>query len=275
MVEIERTLSAAFQFASPDGSAKGGDWVGVEHDATGRYQASYRALPEPGRFSKRKLHYETLLFGVSGMRPGVRLEKPAAGEVPTITASSGEVELADGALRSVRVDDEVAGQLGAGAPLSSRSSLALTRLALDRTAAPAELAGPSADFLALQASNPYAPPAPRLENDAAKMAGWTFEKAVAEIEQLEATPPAIPAATSGGAPEAQNAEQSARARKMGNAFMALSAMFRKDPTLIRRAGAIIRKDGVVASALVDAVSSAGTPLGRRRCSSWRPTPSCR
>jgi len=262
-VGIERTLSAALQFASPDAkAANAAEWTGVEHDATGRYQASYRALPEPGRFSKRKLRYETLLFGVSGLRPGVRLEKPAAGEVPAITASSGDVEMADGALRSVRVDDEVAGQLAAGAPLSSKSSLALTRLALDRTAAPAELAGPSGDFLALQAADPYAPPAPRLENDAAKMAGWTFEKAVAEIEQLEANRPAIPTATPGGAPEAQSAEQSARAQKMGNAFMALSAIFRKDPATIRRAGAIIRKDGVVASALVDAISSAGTPFGQ-------------
>jgi hypothetical protein len=262
-VGIERTLSAALQFASPDGSAKGGDWIGVEHDATGRYQASYRALPEPGHFSKRKLRYDTLLFGVSGVRPGVRLGTPAAGEVPAITASSGEVEIAaDGVLRSARVDDEVTGQLAAGAPIASKSSLALTRLTMDRTAAPPELAGPGGDFLALQAADPYAPPAPRLENDAAKMAGWTFEKAVAEIEQLEATRPAIPAAPAGGAPEAQSAEQSARAQRMGNAFMALSAMFRKDPATIRRANTIIRKDGVVASALVDAVSSAGTPFGQ-------------
>ena len=76
------------------------------------------------------------------------------------------------------------------------------------------------------------------------------------------TRPAIPAAPAGGAPEAQSAEQSARAQRMGNAFMALSAMFRKDPATIRRANTIIRKDGVVASALVDAVSSAGTPFGQ-------------
>ena len=263
VVGIERTLSAALQFASPDASAaNAAEWVGVEHDATGRYQASYRALPEAGRFSKRKLRYETLLFGVSGVRPGVRLGTPAAGDVPAITASSGEVEIANGALRSARVDDELASQIATGAPISSKSSLALTLLAADRTAAPPELAGPGGDFQALQAGDPYAPPAPRLENDAAKMAGWTFEKAVAEMEKLEGTRPALSVETPGGAPEAQNAEQSARAQRMGNAFMALSAIFRKDPATIRRASAIIRKDGAVASALVDAISSAGTPFGQ-------------
>ena len=262
-VGIERTLSAALQFVSPDASTpNAAEWSGVEHDATGRYQASYRAQPEEGRFSKRKQRYESLLFGVSGLRPGVRLGPQAPSEVPAIVKSTGEVQIGRGALRSVRSDDEVSGRLATGAPIASKTSLDLTLEAAAPAPAPPEMTGPGADFLQLEPGDPYAPPAARLQNDAAKIAGWTFETAVAEIEKLEASRPPPTVETAGGAPEVQNAEESARAQRMGNAFMALSAIFRSDPATIRRASAIIRKDGLVANALVDAISSAGTPFGQ-------------
>src|SRR6185369_4641742 len=110
---------------------------------------------------------------------------------------------------------------------------------------------------------PYAPPAPRLRIDAAKTAGWTFDSAVAELEALEKTrsAPGLAPSSSGAAPEAQTAEQSAHAQRMANAFSALAAIMRQDPGALRRATALVRNNGPVASAVLDAIASSGTALG--------------
>ena len=256
---IARTLAAALQLA-PRPAKGDGEWTATEHDATGRYAASYTALPEAGRFAKRKLRYESLLLGVSDLRPGVKLGPGTGAAPPEIGASSGEIEVgADGTLRLVRSQDEIRAKLATGAPVSSKTTLALTLSAADRAPRPADVvASVGGGLLRLRAGDPYAPPAAPLKLDAAKAAGWTFERALAEIEELERTREPAKPVPAGGDPEAQTADETARAQRMANAFMGLTAILRREPDKIRRATAIIRRNGPVAQALLDALSSATT-----------------
>ena len=254
---IQRTLAAALQFAPPP-SASARAWSATEHDATGRYAATYRALPEAGRFSKQKVRYESLLLGVSDVRPGVKLAPGMQGEPPEVTSSSAKIEVSDGRLRSSRSEDQIRAQVTPTTPVSSKTSLTLALTAADRATPPPELAAVGADFIRLRAGDPYAPPAPPLKLDAAKTAGWTFERAVAEIDELERTREPPKPQPPGGAPEVQTPAENARAQRMAAAFMALSAIFRQEPDKIPRAAALIRKDGAVAHALMDALGSSAT-----------------
>jgi hypothetical protein len=184
------------------------------------------------------------------------------GEPPSVIKSAGEIDATGGTLRAVHGQDELTANLAAGAPVTTTTSLKLTLTANDRRAPPSELARPPADYVHLKSADPYAPPAPKLQLDAAKTAGWTFDRAVSELETLEKNPlAAAPPGT--GAPERQGPAEDARAQRTANAFMALSAMFRTDPSTIKRASAIVRKNGVVARALMDAMSSSQTAIGQQ------------
>ena len=259
VVGIERTLAAALQFAPPP-SAGARQWDATESDATGRYAVTYRALAEPGRFSKQKLRYESLLFGLSNVRPGVQLAPGGSGktDLPEVTSSSAEIELADGRIRSNHDEEQTRAMVTTGTSVSSKTTLTLTLTAADRASPPPELARAGADSVRLAASDPYAPPTPPLKLDAAKSAGWTFERAVAEIEELERTREPPRPQPPGGGPEVQTPEENARAKRMAAAFMALSAIFRQQPDKIPRATALIRQDGAVAHALMDALGSSTT-----------------
>jgi hypothetical protein len=246
---LDRTLAAALQF---------GVGTTTEHDATGRYTATYEPTGAPGRFTKRKVAYETVLVGAPG---GARLQIPGiSSKLPEVISSHAEIEIAEGRLRSTRDEEELRASLGVGAPVRSKTSLTLILAAVDQAPAPAS--GAPADLVSLRPDEPYAPPAPPLQLDATKTAGWTFARAIAEIEALDRARPPTPAAPN-GAPEAQDPAETARAQKLAAAFGALSAFLRQDPKNIPRAVALARKNGAVAQAVMDALSAAGSGPGQK------------
>ena len=157
-VGIERTLAAALQFAPPP-SAGARQWDAAESDATGRYAVTYRALAEPGRFSKQKLRYDSLLFGLSNVRPGVQLAPSGSGkaDLPEVTSSSAEIELADGRIRSSHDEEQTRAMVTTGTSVSSKTTLTLTLTAADQASPPPEVAragdgcGPSRRHRSLRA----------------------------------------------------------------------------------------------------------------------------
>jgi hypothetical protein len=254
-VSLERNIAAALQLAP--GPAGATAWTGSENDATGSYAAEYRALPEPGRFAKRKVRYDSFLVGVAGPRFGIDIGRGPAPAPPELAASDIQIAVDAGALASVRSSEELRATVGAGTPVRAKSALELRRTARDQAPPPAEWASAEAGLRELAASEPYASPVRHLDADAAKAAGWTFERAVAALEALERDRPdlaALPASSVGKQTPAENA----RAQQSARAFGALTAIFRQQPDTVRRAVVLARKNGPAAPALLDALSASRT-----------------
>jgi hypothetical protein len=265
-VTVQRSLGAALQFVGPAASGStvtrtATTWTTAEHDATGKYQAEYRVAAETGHFSKRKLRYDSVLLGLESTQPSVRLAPPLPNLTPEIVGSTADLAVEGGTLGSVKQSEELSAKLGQGMPVTSKTSLALVLNTSRREKAAPEWAQAGAATVRVQATEPYAPPAPPLETDAAKMAGWTFERAVAELEDLERTRQPPEPAPEGGL-ETQSAEQNARAQRASRAFGALGAILRRDPKAVTRVVALVRKKSVASQALLDALSSSASGLSQ-------------
>jgi hypothetical protein len=191
-VTVQRSLGAALQFAGPNASGSAAarepkTWTATEYDATGKYQAEYRVAADAGRFSKRKLRYESVLLGLDSSQASVTVAPSLPNLTPEVVGSSADLAVEGGTLRSLKLTEELKAKLGQAMPVTSKTSLTLALATSRREKAVPEWAHAGPATVRVAAGEPYAPPLPPLETDAAKMAGWTLVRAVAELEDLERT----------------------------------------------------------------------------------------
>lgn len=247
-----RQLGAALQFAHARGDAT--KYSAEEYDATGKYLAEYQR--SGGVWQKRKASYSSLL-GLQAL-PG----SDGLTITPHLFASSGEVRLsADGRPESVKVMDEL-GLKGATSPLRSKVSLELTTRGVT--------ADPGHDFEALRAATQRiasSEPLRRLADshslDDARIGNLDFETILAELEHRHAVRKDRTTQADDTTIRTTGAIDESEVQADSRRFMALAAIFRKDPGAIKKAEAQIRRKSVAAGDLLDALSSASTPEAQR------------
>ncbi|HSU42202.1 MAG TPA: HEAT repeat domain-containing protein [Polyangiaceae bacterium] len=245
-----RQLGAALQFTRAEGGAQ--SYTAEEYDSTGRYLAEYQRAPDGSTWLKRKRSYLSLL-GAHALPDGAGLDL-----TPQIFASSGEVRLsAAGRPEHVKLSDEF-GMKGATSPLRSRVSLELTASGT-RPQPATDFAPLLAQTRRIAASEPLSAGTPKQVLDDARIGKLDFETIVAALEQGERARSAQPEASAdpttlrnpGPTSETEVQAQSQR-------FLALAAIFRKDPRAIPKAVAKIRAKSPATGDLLDTLSSAGT-----------------
>lgn len=245
-----RQLGAALQFAR----AKGGptSYTAEEYDTTGKYVAEYAISPGGEAWTKRKRSYLDLLGAAS--LPG----NAGLHILPEVFASRGEVRLSsDGRPVSVKSEDEI-GLSGTQAPLRSKLSLELT--ATDVRPEPArDFAQLLGETRRIAASEPLRGVTPLPSLDDARIGKLDFETIVAELENAAKSAPRANDRQPGGdiqiAAPTSESEVQANSRR----FVALAAIFRKDPKAVNKAVAKIRAKSPATDDLLDTLSSASTP----------------
>ncbi len=251
---LHRTLGAALQFAPRQGTAA--SWEVDETDTTGKYHARYSLGPAPGTYQKVKLAYDARPLAPASAA------MPAFDVTPKVENATCSIGVADGRFRSVRCDEKLSLALGSGAPIASATTVALNRLGGTE-------ATPAPDFDALWAhtkstsANLIDPrPTERLPLDQDRIAGLTFEQALAALEEQERDPEKDKVWGSvNGKPidqdELENREE--RVTERTDAFAAMVALLRLRPETVPKAIAAIDRRSVASGRLLSALSSAGTP----------------
>jgi hypothetical protein len=243
---IYRELGAELQFAP--GNAR---YTAREFDTTGQYEAEYAPLAEARHFSKKKLRYLALL----GPQVANLLMPSAPSQVaPQVVSSEGDVTLSlAGRPTSVHSKNQV---LVSGAQVPVRS----TTLVSLESGAEQPIATPAPDFPAmlaktstLGADEPYGGQAAIDALDDARIHGETFATLYAHID----------AAPKGAEQSAPRATDQRTLAENAHVFIALAALFRRQPETIALALAKIQKNAAGAAELLDALGSASSPAAQQ------------
>jgi HEAT repeat protein len=238
-VSILRTVAAGFQF--PTKPPQSGLWSAEESDATGPYVAEYKALPEPGHYSKHKVRYG----GVAALKPKPFMgDHDALGAVtPSVVESTGEITLASQHLSTISYSERLEVSMLSAAATKSHSEWTLSALDLPQL---------DARLIRLVPGKPYANPAERADLDPARIGKLTFETTVAELEKAERE--RKPAQN----PTAAELESKDSARE-AQLFSVLGALFRQDKKNIALAVQRIERGSNVSLRLLNALVSSGAP----------------
>jgi hypothetical protein len=256
---ICRTLSAAVQFSAGPSPA---DWTAEETDATGKYVAEYHALPEAGRYSKKKLRYAPVSAPTRATARSLVAGLPSVEVVPAVAASSGEIDVeGDGRLTAVSQHDELLVTVMQASPIRSKTSLSL-RFAQQTENAPApDWDQLVAETVKVAAGEPYVGPARKLDLDAARIGGLTFEEALKQLEAQEQDPKKKELWSQQGgealSPD-ERAEREGHAREEAHVFIALAALIRQEPATVGKVVAKVKQGSLATKALLDALASANT-----------------
>jgi hypothetical protein len=257
---ILRTLAAALQLPPATTSPGADGWEARETDATGPYRVAYRRVTGEHELEKRKLSYEPVSLGKSN------IGNFSANLTPRVVSSRGRLTLvpdkAPAAQRLERLsyEESLQTELAQSSQVTADTTLKLT---FAREITPA----PSVDWVALRATTAPVLPgqAPRADDstyDAARIGKYTFESALAELEQQAKDPKRNELFDKvRGEPEqpASLPEREERLRAQSKVFTAMAALLRSQPKTIPLALASVRRKSPAARPLLDALSSAGTP----------------
>ncbi len=253
-----REIGAALQFART--IQPNSRYTAEEYDTTGKYVAEYQLVGASGVWSKRRLRYGAILAAKTAP------QNVPAQVVPRIDDSRGEIRLLpDGRPQAIELLNVVTVS-GAQVPVHSKTSLSLQ-------AGPAELAQKSAPtwnsllagMVRTAADEPYAEQTTIESLDHARIGDMTFEQAVARFEQLGN------AKKGSGAPgpndRSMDSEEKAHLKKSteeeATLFIALSAIFREQPSTIAQAVHKIRAKSPATDVLIGALSSASSPAAQQ------------
>ena len=256
---VYRELGADLQFV-PGGSAP---YSEQEYDTTGQYVAEYTPQADALHFKKQKQRYVGIL---GGKVQNVLMPSASIQLVPQVIASDEELTV-NAAFRPtlVHAKNQVLVN-GAQVPIKSTTQVSLE--AADEQPLPA----PSPDFVGmlgktvrLAAEEPYGGQVSVDALDDARIHGETFASLYAELGKLPnaadlgSAANAVPPASAAASPAAgQKAPADA-----GRVFIALAALFRRQPATVALALQKIRQNAPGADVLVDALGSASSVVSQQ------------
>jgi HEAT repeats len=254
---VYRELAADLQFAS--GSS--GPFTTTEYDTTGEYVATYTPLADSLHVTKQKQRYLSVLGGTV---PNLLMPSAPTQIVPQVVASNADITLTAAHRPSViHAKNQV---LVSGAQVPVRST---TQISLE-AAAEQPLLAPRPDFAALLsktarlgADEPYGAQASVDALDDARIHGETFASLYLKVSQLPHegdAARAVSAAVAAGAP-APLADQKSN-QDSARVFIALAALFRRQPATIDLAVQKIHANAIGADMLLDALGSASSPASQ-------------
>jgi HEAT repeat protein len=248
---IYREIACAFQFARTKRPSD--RYTAEEYDTTGQYEAEYTFDQSRGIWHKQKLRYTAILAAktMPANVPG-RL-------VPQVDQSDGDIRLfSDGRAQRIDLRNRVSVS-GAQQPVHSSTSISLE-------VGPSEPARqPAPDWNALMsrmdrtgADDPPGAKAPIESLDKARIAGMTFEKAVARFEEIaKEDRKGVVSSINGAALDAdEKARQEQRTQEESRLFLALSAILREQPEAVSKAIQKIKTGSPAADVLIEALSAA-------------------
>jgi len=254
---IMRYLGAVFQLRAATGHR---GIEATERDGTGVYHASYDSNAEGSAFVRTKLSYDPLPVAGKGL----------AAKGPTLTtgikSSKATLTVSVGSLESIELEESLGSPVSSSASMSSSTSL---KAKLERSSATVTVVPWDTlvrESIITQPGRMVAKPGDASQFDDLRIGSYTFEKALGEITghaKLIATRQTIDAKSKGIAflvdPSFEKKELTSEER----AFTAMTALLRRDAANVDRAVQTINKRDVAAAQLMDALSSAGTPVAQQ------------
>lgn len=249
VVSIYRQLGAALQVPSDNGEKP--RFEALEYDGTGQYAAEYTRTGDRA-YRKRKLRYLGILA-----KPSDLAQPAIAGITPEVLASDAELRLSpSGRPIGVHMTDELRVN-GAQLPVHNKTVLTLD-------AESATHGEPVQDWMALgdkliplAADEPFGATATVEALDDARIHGQTFEALLAQLTEQQKTVAQVGAAgKSGGGAQELGKNESA-------AFVALTALFRKDSKTAGVAAQRARTTPAIANTLIDSMGSSGSPAAHK------------
>jgi hypothetical protein len=196
-----------------------------EHDASGEYVASYESRGA-GQISKRKLRYQKLTA--------------KALLSYDIVSSEGQLRIDDeGELLSFEMSESTRAALGSG-PLPGFAGE--TKLVLSRTNTATELASVAAPLGSAIPFDEVAHEQNDAARDAQKIGGMSVAQTLTDLKGYDHA--------------AGNKDEQ---KKAGKAFVALTALLRRDPSALVAVRANLKKGGTLTVALLAALRDASTP----------------
>lgn len=265
---IRRTLAALLQFAPQPNTASGDVWTAKETDPTGTYEAEYRRRDD-GTVSKRKLRYDTRPLGQTRVGNFASMMPQVAKSTETLVLAeeppkSGQAR----GFRLVRVElaEKVVNPLTAGASISSETSAQLALVQHSRPEPPFAWDKALAGSRVFRPDEKVGPQTPTSSYDDLRIGDYTFASALKELEAQGRDPKANDlfdkVRGQSGKPDELNARET-RLKAQARVFTAMVGILRSQPEHVPDAVARIHARSTAARALIDALSSAGTPPAQR------------
>jgi hypothetical protein len=241
-----RQVAAALQFARAlNGSQR---YTAQEYDTTGQYLAQYEFLPATGTWQKSKQRYLGIL-GVEAMPKQANVQL-----LPQVVASQGEVKLAaSGRPETILLLDRASVKAQAAILSSVRVDLKSTLDEVSRKPQP-NLLALFTTYKRIGAGEPIGAPVASDSLDDARISGLDFDTILASLERTAQEQ--VAAGSNDAAPPEDQAEQDSKTKQSSRLFLALGALFRKQPATIAQAIAKIQAGSPAAPVLLDALSSA-------------------
>jgi len=243
IANIYREIGSYLQFAKgADGESRYQD---EEYDTSGKYLAEYLREGASDGWRRHKLRYLSILGATSNVMLPAKI-------VPTVLASESEIQLLPGGRPGkIHAQDEIAVN-GAQAPLRSKTTLTLEAGSSGAVNEPPDFSAASSHMVKVAADQPYGDPGALDALDSARIRGLTFAKVSQQLRTL------ADAERAHGAPSSQpSGEQKSFADKQ-RLYVALAAIFRRDPETVGLAVAQVRAKSPISATLVDALGSSGS-----------------
>jgi hypothetical protein len=265
---IARTLAASLQMAEAEGDAAGQTWSVSERDGTGTYDAEYKRVARD-EVAKRKLSYrETAAAGSIGLNLNAKL-------APKVISSAGKLLFeapreGDGArrarLRRLEYDEKLEARLAPTAPLTSSTKLELTLVSAERPPTAYDWNALVASTRAIAPDALYGTAPHKSAYDSVRIGDYTIDRALRELEEQAKDPKSNQLSRSvrdaPPSPDAQ-AKQETTLLEQSRVFNATAALIRSDPKHIPLVVAKVRANSPALRALLDALSTAGTPEAQK------------
>jgi hypothetical protein len=256
---IARTLASAFQYVPRTDQQTGATWTAREVDSTGAFDVEY--TPGSGRtIAMHKLSYASISLGK------VALANFNAMVTPEVLESKGSVELGVPAtgprLASVEYREKLRTQLTPASLANSETQLALKLVRSEQPQVALDWSSALAGTIKLAADERLPTHTAPTTYDVNRIGDYTFPKALSELEAHSRDPEEkkLVSIVRGQPFEPdQEKERENKLQAEGKAFAAMAALIRRDKQDIPLVLARVRAQSPAAHALLDALSSAGTP----------------
>lgn len=250
---VFRTISASLQFARTQHHVRSFD--ANEFDTTGQYVAEYLQLAEPHSWRKIKRRYLSVL-------PPKDQSVETRGVIPEVVHSEGVIRVSDaGRPTEIRTRDELLLKTSQ-APLRSKTEVSIVA---EPVGAVASSIPDGIDLrdgsIAVAVDAPFESGLDGVDLDEAKIDGMTFVKVLRQFEKIAQRPkPSKP--EKGLASQARQDDLQKQGDEESKLFVALSAIFRRQPDTVNQAIRTIQANSPVRDILVDGLGSADSSFAQ-------------